>query len=50
MKRIPERNRMKVYHNDSEIVLRPELWSMNWVFLKTRTVFQPKDYTGGSMK
>jgi hypothetical protein len=43
MNRLPKTKRVKIYHGESEIVLLPELVGMNWVFLKTRTVFRPKD-------
>jgi hypothetical protein len=43
MKSISETTRMKVYHGEHEIKMLPEFVGMNWVYLKTRTVYQPKD-------
>jgi hypothetical protein len=43
MKRLSETARNKVHYNESEIVMLPELFGSNWVFLNTRMASRIKD-------
>ncbi len=42
MKHEQKTTKMKIYHNESETVMMPELVGMNWVFLNNRTTSRIK--------